>query len=227
MKTTNKNSFVRDIAAWISEHRYGFLQIIFFTLTAISLLWIHHYGEAHNLTNRGLWTRIESYAVASLIPASCMGLFFSDTYRPFKAFIFTVLWGYILITVWCAYWEISYAFPVAAAALITLFYKDIRTEDHFTSNRTIAATILIIWFTAAFATGLLFGHMGYKSDIEKQEFSRQAKETPVIKVVDSKDGYIYTEEYGLEQMSFNQDIPKGSMIHRLPTKDGKVFVTAE
>lgn len=229
MKTTNKNSFVHKTAAWISKHRYGFLQTVFFILTAFSLLWMYFYGEPENPDGRGLWTKPEGYFLALYLAFFNSGLFGSDAEMKFRAFNCAVLFGYLLALVWCGYWAISYVFPTGAAALITVFYRKIRPEDCWTSYGRLIFFSCIVWVSAAIVPIAYTRYEDYFEDYLKkdQEYTRQAKETPVIKVVDSKDDYIYTEEYGLEQISSSQDIPKGSMIHRLPTKDGKVFVVAE
>ncbi len=223
---TTKN-FCVNAKAWISKHRYGFLQTVFFTLLVISSFWMYFSGELHNISDRDFWTRMEGYFGAFILSFYSLLWFFSDTERKFRAFIFAVMWGYLLTLVWCAYWEISYLLPIAAAALITLCYKDIRTDDDSTSNKTIACVIFVIWGLTAFVPSLVLSFIGYKFDLKKQEYAKQALEIPAIKAVDYKDCYIYTEEYGLERTYNSPNIPKGSMIHRLPVEDGKVFVTVE
>lgn len=222
---TTKNFYVKA-KAWMSKHRYGFLQTVFFTLLIISLLWMYFSGELHNFSGRVFWTRIEGYFGASIASICSLLLLFSDFERKFRAFIFAVLWGYLLTLAWCAYGEIPYVFPAIAAIVMTALYMDIRTDDRKTSKKTITAAI-IVWFFSGCVISILFCHMGYKFDLKKQEYTKQALEIPTIKAVDCKDCYIYTEEYGLERTYDCPDIPKGSMIHRLPVEDGKVFVTVE
>ena len=227
METTNKHVHIRAFAAWISAHRYGFIQAVCLFFLTLSLTWMLFYGEPRNPFDRGFWTRMEGYAVAIMIPGFSLALFFSDENSKFRAFIFSVFWGYLLALIWCAYWGIPYAYPIAAAALITIFYKNIRPDDYRTSNKKIATVIISIWFLSAFASGVFLSHIGYSNFLKKQEYTKQAINIPTIKAVDCKDCYIYTEEYGLEKMYNCPDIPEGSMIHRLPVEDGKVFVVAE
>ena len=63
MKPTITNPTIRKTAAWISKHRYGFLQTVFFLLLVLSLIWLEG-KELHNLDERNVWTRIEGYASA-------------------------------------------------------------------------------------------------------------------------------------------------------------------
>ncbi len=225
MKPTITNPTIRKTAAWISKHRYGFLQTVFFLLLVLSLIWLEG-KELHNLDERNVWTRIEGYASAFFISSFNVGLFFSDAWPKFRAFNCAVLFGYLLAMVWCAYWAISYVFPAIAAIVMTALYMDIRTDDQQTSKKTIIAAI-VAWFFSGFVISILFSKSGYETDLKNQEYANQAIEIAPIKAVDCKDSYIYTEEYGLEKMYTPVEVPKGSKVHRLPLGDEGVFIVVE
>lgn len=227
MRTSN-NVHSCAFTAWISLHRYGLIQTAFFILLILSLTWMYFFGEPYPYDERGFFSLMSGYISAFIFPFFCTMLFFSSDYK-FKAFIFAVLWGYLLALSWCAYWGIPYPLPITAAGLLTLFYKEIRPSDKNTKAGTILGAI-IIWFFAGLMISILFSCLQYRTTVKVREYTQQALNMPVIKVIDSKGSYIYTEEYGLEKMYHStQHIPSGSSVHRLPVDedDGDVFIVAE
>ena len=227
---TNNKVHSRAFAAWVSLHRYGFMQVVFSILTALSLLWMYFYGEPYPYTERGFFSLMGGYVSAFIFPWVCMAFFFRDGVIQFMAFIHAVLCGYLLAITWCAYWGISYIFPIAAAGLLTIFYKEIRPNDKDTKNKTLFAAVIWIWFISGFALATVFSYLQYKDILKDKGYTQRALNMPTIKAIDCKDSYIYTEEYGLEKVyHYTTPIPAGSLIHRLPVdeEDGDVFIVAE
>lgn len=220
------------LAAWISKHRYGCLQGMFLCLTVVSLVWMLFYGDASDYDDRGVLVRYEGYGFAFVLPFIVCMVFFShretcETHkRKWDRFIFTVLWGYLFISFWCSILEISYLFPIAAAACITGLYKKIQPNDKYTTNLEVVLKTVIIWGISFLAAGF-FSSIGLEESRQEQEYIRRAGAQPIIELVDVRDNYIFTKEFGLEQTTKSAKISKGSKIHRLPTEDGKVFILAE
>lgn len=227
MKTTNKNSFVRKFAEWVSKHPYSFLQTVFLILLGLSLIWILR--EPLNFFDKGFWIKMEGYIPAFLFPLVLLAAFSPELNSRLRPFAFTVLWGYLLVLSWCTYWEISYIFPIIAAGTLTGFYYNKIRKDRPSEAKRLFWVSIIVWGLGGFGSSLGFSYWGQEQELKEQNYARQAIEIPAIKVIDSKDNLIYTEEYGLEKIKSYHSIhiPKGCMVHRLQIEDGMVFVLPE
>jgi len=211
-KTKTLKSFeISAFRTWFLKHTYGFLQAIFFILLALSAVWMYYYGDFTDIYSRSLCCDVGGYFVA-LMPPFFLAFFPIFAGDKWNAFIKTVSLGFLLAQVWFLYWGFSYILPFFIALLLTCFYKKIRPDDNIASRVDIIAACILYWLIPLCAA-VTVSYFSHKTHLKQQEYARQAIEVPVIKAIDSKGSYVYTEEYGIEKMYNHQEISAGSMIH--------------
>ena len=193
------------------------------------MIWIFKFSGIcdEDLCARGFWIRTEGFIFAAMI--TVFGCFLSlgtdENNDKWNAFILAEMWAFLLVMIWCWFWGITYLVPIAGIMIATGFYKKIRSSDYHITNGRLIRYLAI--HGLALAAALFLSHLGREGYLEEQEHIRQAKKIPVIETVDTKDNYIFTKEYGLEKACNLFKAKKGSKIHRLPVKNGEVFVLVE
>ena len=64
---------------------------------------------------------------------------------------------------------------------------------------------------------------------KEQIYIERALKTPAVEVIDVKENFILTKEFGMEKVNkcIETDFKKGDKVHRIPFEDGEVLIVKE
>lgn len=228
---TRENSCLKDskrskVKNFYRLHCYGIWQTIFFFLLVFSIAGLMMFYQPEIPSSRGFWIRNEAFGFAFFIPFFAGVLCWLSFNSRWIAFSFTVLWGYLLALIWCWFFGITYLIPLAIAAIIIGNYNKIQKKDLYLKRHIVIRKVVLLSL-ATICASMFFGYTGRKNYLLKQEYIHEAKQIPTIELVDAKDNYIFTKEYGLEKATRHVKAAKGDKIHRLSVENGEVFVLVE
>ncbi len=175
---------------------------------------------------RSLWYRSEAYFISSMISVlACLIVFMNGQtlYRYGKSclnYAYIATWAHIICNIYACRWEIPFVVPsvITALLVVTLF----RNERYLS-----IMGILVILITLVSAFGA--AHISLSGNIIEHEHALQAKQNPPIVLIDVKDNYIVTQEFGLEQQKEHCHtqqpiLAKGDSIYRTEIPDGLVWI---
>ena len=233
-----KKKFFSKIGNFLKKHPWGCLAWSLFILTLCSLFCLFFFREAlyldlsdgqdfqSHLEGRSLGTRSFAYFVVCFAAFLLLWVnsLFQKLYNKERLFFFILCEILTLAEIWCWFFNITFLVPLGIILIILLCRKHISLAQDLENYYISLSAVLIIFcggLATASATFEYYDHQEYQNNIQK------ALQSSTIELIDIKDRYIFTQEFGLEKTSDDTPITslkKGDKVHRLPMRGDVVFV---
>lgn len=204
-------------------HTYGIWQGVLFTTAVLCLIYTCLALDVSVLVKRGFWCQASGAILAIIIPL-LFSLISAAEPSPYKnreqrAFIFVLIWAYMTLQLLFLIGNLPFVIPIILAPGALIWFQ----KKNSKAPRRIQGGIWALIGLTLIAS-LLFA--GYEVNTNKQNkaLTEQALKNPIIKVLDVKENYIYTKEFGLERMQREIPLSHGQEIYRTETEDGHIFV---
>ena len=219
-----KKNVFRKIDAFLKRHPWGCVGWSFFVLLISSLVFLFAFNGCESAvgTDRGIWTNDVGYIITTLFGLSIIFVSLDDIDVD-ESLFFCICWlALALAETWCWFFGLTFLLPVNILLIVCLYYLFWRK-----SIPKVFIWKKILWLFIG--TGIAFG-VSYRQYFVYQETQRgiqKALQTPVIELIDVKDSYIFTKEFGLERVSDKtplDSIKKGDKVHRLKTDNCVLIV---
>lgn len=219
-----KRNVFRKIDVFLKKHPWGCVGWIIFVLLVLSLVFLFAFGGtdlAVASQKRNLWSIDLGYIVTSIFALTFVASSVNKLCTE-ENFFFLICWlALVLMEFWCWFFGVTFFLPANVIFVVCLCYlfwnKD--TPSFFVWKK-----ILWLYASAGIALGVSFGE--YRIYQETQQGIQKALQKPAIELIDKKDNYIFTNEFGLEKVSGQtptDSLEKGDMIHRFKN-DEYLFV---
>ena len=218
-----KNVFSK-ISTFLKKHPWGCVGWTIFVLLMFSFIFLFAFDGtelAINLQNRRFWTIELGYIVTSLISITMISSSVNRLSVEENLF-FSICWlALVLMETWCWFFDVTFLLPVCIIFVVCLCYL----FGHKSTPKFIIWK-KILWLFIS--TGIAFGvSLGEYSLYKKLQYALQkALQSPPIELIDIKDEYIFTKEFGLEKVCVQtqmDSLKKGDMIYRFKT-DNCVYI---
>lgn len=219
-----KKNVFRKIDAFLKKHPWGCVGWTIFVLLVFSLLFVFAFDGNElvgDTTNRTIWTRDLTYIVTVIFALSVAASSMNRLYLEENLF-FLICWlALALMEIWCWFFDITFLVPVNVIFVVCLGYIFWHKN---TPSFLVWKKIIWLYISAGIAFGAAFGE--YHIYTKTQKAIHNALQKPAVELIDKKDTYIFTNEFGLEKVSEQtplDSLNKGDMIHRFK-QDDYVFV---
>lgn len=180
-----------------------------------------------NIDGRSFWCRSEAYWVGSIISIFFCALALQThdqtqiMDRDDRNGFYISTWAYICLNVYACRWEIPFAVPVLfSVLLLTMLQRNVRKLIII----SIAGALIV--FLGAF----FIAKSCWKTNLNEYEYSEKARQSLPVEIVDAKDNYIFTREFGLEKsithlyLRSNETTEKGDTVFRFLAPNGDVWI---
>lgn len=218
-----KNVFSK-ISTFLKKHPWGCAGWTIFVLLMFSFIFLFAFDGtelAINLQNRRFWTIELGYIVTSLISITMISSSVNRLSVEENLF-FSICWlALVLMETWCWFFNITFIWPANVIFVVCLCYIFWHKS---TQSFIVWKKVLWLYASVGIALGASFGE--YRVIQETQHEIQEALQRPAIELIDKKDNYIFTNEFGLERVSDKtplDSLKKGDLIHRFKT-DEKVII---
>ncbi len=219
-----KNVFSK-IDAFLKKHPWGCVGWTFLVLLAFSFIFLFGLGGdefAVSSEERTLWTNDVGYIITSLFALSIIASSSNKLYLEENLFFFLCWLALVLMEIWCWFFGVTFLLPVNAIFLVCLCYIFLHKN---TPSFLVWKKILWLYISAGIALGITYGE--YRMYKEVQNSIQKALKEPAIELIDKKDTYIFTHEFGLEKVSDKtplDSLEKGDLIHRFKTDEEVIII---
>ena len=220
-----KKNVFRKIDAFLKKHPWGCVGWTIFVLLAFSLIFVFFLeGKdlVSNTDNRTLWNRDLGYIVTIIFSLSVITSSANKLYLEENLF-FLICWlALALMEIWCWFFGVTFFLPANVIFVVCLGYLFWHKD---TPSFIIWKKILWLYTGVGIALGVSFGE--YRLYKKTQQSIQKALLNPEIELIDKKDNYIFTNEFGLEKVSDKTPIDslkKGDLIHRFMTDDEVIII---
>ena len=219
-----KKNIFSKLGNFLKKHPWGCVGWTVLALLAASLIFLFVFSGfkfAEDLVGRGIWTRNLAYIVTVAFSLSMISVSI-DKLDGKEILFFSICWLTLaLMETWCWFFDVTFLLPVCIIFVVCLCYL----FGHKSTPKFIIWK-KILWLFIS--TGIAFGvSLGEYSLYKKLQYALQkALQSPPIELIDIKDEYIFTKEFGLEKVCVQtqmDSLKKGDMIYRFKT-DNCVYI---
>ena len=222
---SEKKNVFSKIDAFLKKHPWGCVGWTIFVLLVFSLIFVFALGGKEligNTDNRTLFSRDLTYIVTVIFSLSVISSSANKLYLEENFFFFICWLALVLMEIWCWFFGLSFLLPVNVIFVVCLCYIFWHKS---TPSFLVWKKILWLYASAGIAFGIAYGE--YRIYKGTQNAIQKALKEPAIELIDKKDTYIFTREFGLERVSDKtplDSLKKGDLIHRFKTDDYVIIV---
>ena len=219
---------LKKIGAYVKEHTWGFSAYCVTIIFAASCIWLFGYNGFDNaflqdVNDRNLWIWPEGYFWACVLSI----IIFAETLRAetkqVVLFSFVIWLAFLTAQLWCCFFAIPYLLPIIGACAVHLCYRKINYARY---EKEVAFFFSAFLFIVLGIAVTFLSNSSYEKYKKEQLFEEKALKNNEIELLDVKENFILTKEFGLEKVNKNveNDFKKGDMVHRIPFEDGEVII---
>ena len=217
--------------AWtyVKIHVWGFSACCLPIILIASIMWLWGYNGHEKLLSspdeRSFWTWSTGY-ILPCFGSLILFLYSLNHRKSVILFNFVLFMGFVIAQLWCSFLAIPYWVPLILACIAFGFAKKselLKYEDNALNNMFIVIYIVMGMLVTAACSRECNYHK------KEQIYIERALKTPAVEVLDVKENFILTKEFGLEKANTNVEISvkKGDKVYRIPFEDGEVIIVKE
>ena len=227
---TSVTKLLKNVGAYVKIHAWGFSACCLPIILVVSFVWLWGYNGHEKVLlsstdERSFWTWSTGYLLSSII-SLVLFLYSLNCRKKVILFNFVLFMAFVTAQFWCSFLAIPYWIPIILACLAFGFAGKselLEYEDNALNYMSIVIYVIL---------GILVTiecSREYNYHKKEQIYIERALKTPAVEVIDVKENFILTKEFGMEKANkcIENDFKKGDKVHRIPFEDGEVLIVKE